>query len=198
MTALPDCRIGLLLEQRISQAFATAEERGHRAAIICLDLDRFKLVNDWYGHAVGDECLKCVGTMLTRRLRGMDTVARTGGEEFTIVLGEVESVASAGIVAKALLQVLRFSDRGRGSTRSSWGPVWESLSTPDHGTDSAELAKGADTAMYRAKRAGGNRHVLAVLGCQHSSRRERRHRDAYACDVAGRSISPTLSVAVLP
>jgi diguanylate cyclase (GGDEF)-like protein/PAS domain S-box-containing protein len=102
LTGLPN---RTLLEQRMSQAFAGARERGHRAAIICLDLDRFKQVNDWYGHAVGDECLKSVGTMLTRRLRGMDTVARTGGEEFTIVLGEVESVAAAGIVAKALLQV---------------------------------------------------------------------------------------------
>ena len=83
----------------MTEALAKARERGQRAAIICLDLDRFKQVNDWYGHAAGDVCLKQMATMLTRRLRGMDTVARTGGEEFTIVLGEVESVASAQIVA---------------------------------------------------------------------------------------------------
>ncbi len=71
----------------MTEVLCKAKERGKRAAILCLDLDRFKQVNDWYGHDTGDECLKQMGIMLTRRLRGMDIVARTGGEEFTVVLG---------------------------------------------------------------------------------------------------------------
>lgn len=160
LTGLPN---RILLEQRMSQGFAAAKERGHRAAIICLDLDRFKQINDWYGHAVGDECLKQVGTILTRRLRGMDTVARTGGEEFTIVLGEVESVAAAGIVAKALLQAFSAPLEIEGHQIAVGLSVGVAV-YPDHGTNPSKLWKSADAAMYRAKRAGGNRHVLVASG----------------------------------
>jgi diguanylate cyclase (GGDEF)-like protein/PAS domain S-box-containing protein len=155
LTGLPN---RTLFEQRMSQAFEAAQRRGYRAGIICLDLDRFKQVNDWYGHAIGDECLKEVGTMLTRRLRGMDTVARTGGEEFTIVLGEVESVAAAGIVAKALLQVFTSPIEIEGH-KIVIGASMGVAVYPDHGTDGSELWRSADAAMYRAKRSGGNRHV---------------------------------------
>jgi diguanylate cyclase (GGDEF)-like protein/PAS domain S-box-containing protein len=158
LTGLPN---RILLEQRMSQAFATAQQRGHRAAIICLDLDRFKQVNDWYGHAIGDECLKQVGRTLTRRLRGMDTVARTGGEEFTIVLGEVESVTAAGIVAKALLQAFASTIEIEGHKIILGASIGVAV-YPDHGSDGPELWRCADVAMYRAKRAGGNRHELVA------------------------------------
>jgi diguanylate cyclase (GGDEF)-like protein/PAS domain S-box-containing protein len=158
LTGLPN---RILLEQRMSQSFESARKRGHRAGLICLDLDRFKQVNDWYGHAIGDECLKQVGTMLTRRLRGMDTVARTGGEEFTIVLGEVESVAAAGIVAKALLQVFSSPVEVEGHSIVLGASMGVAV-YPDQGTDSSELWRSADAAMYRAKRAGGNRHELVA------------------------------------
>jgi diguanylate cyclase (GGDEF)-like protein/PAS domain S-box-containing protein len=158
LTGLPN---RTLLEQRMSQIFESALKQGHRAGIICLDLDRFKQVNDWYGHAIGDECLKQVGTMLTRRLRGMDVVARTGGEEFTIVLGEVESVTSAGIVAKALLQVFAHPVEIEGNSIVLGASMGVAV-YPDHGTDSADLWRRADAAMYRAKRAGGNRHAMVA------------------------------------
>ena len=160
LTGLPN---RILLEERMSQGFAAAQAGGHRAAIICLDLDRFKQVNDWYGHAIGDECLKRVGTMLTRRLRGMDTVARTGGEEFTIVLGEVESLASAGIVARALLQVFAAAMEIEGHSIVLGASMGVAV-YPDHGTEASELWRSADAAMYRAKRAGGNRHELVGSG----------------------------------
>ena len=156
LTGLPN---RTLLAQRMKHGFAAARERGHRAAIICLDLDRFKQVNDRYGHAIGDECLKRVGTMLTRRLRGMDTVARTGGVEFTIVLGEVESVAAAGIVARALLQAFSAPMEIEGH-KIVLGASMGVAVYPDHGTDGTQLWKTADAAMYRAKRAGGSRHFL--------------------------------------
>jgi diguanylate cyclase (GGDEF)-like protein/PAS domain S-box-containing protein len=158
LTGLPN---RTLLEQRIAQAFATAKERDHRSAIICLDLDRFKQVNDWYGHAIGDECLKQVGTMLVRRLRGMDTVARTGGEEFTVVLGEVESVESAGRVGNALLQVFSKPLEIEGH-KIELGASMGIAVYPDHGTDTQDLWRNADAAMYRAKRAGGLRYVLVA------------------------------------
>ena len=160
LTGLPN---RMLLEQRITQYFTAAKEHGHRAAILCLDLDRFKQINDWYGHTVGDECLRQLATMLTRRLRGMDTVARTGGEEFTILLGEVGSVASAEMVAKSLLQALSSPIEIEGSEillSASFGVAVY----PDHGIEASALLRSADAAMYRAKRAGGNRHVLAASG----------------------------------
>ncbi len=156
LTGLPN---RILLEQRMTQAFQSAKERNHKAAIICLDLDRFKQVNDWYGHAIGDECLKRVGSLLTRRLRGMDTVARTGGEEFTLVLAEVESAAAAGIVAKALLQVFSTPIEVEGQ-KVILGASMGVAVYPDHGNDLTKLWRSADAAMYRAKRAGGNRHML--------------------------------------
>ena len=158
LTGLPN---RLLLEQRIAEGLADAHSREQRAAIICVDLDHFKQVNDQYGHALGDECLRQVGVMLTRRLRGMDTVARTGGEEFTIFLGEVESVAAAGMVAKALVQVfstpLEIEDQQIVLSASMGVAVY-----PDHGGECTKLWRCADGAMYRAKRAGGNRHVMVA------------------------------------
>jgi len=93
----------------------------------------------------------------------MDTVARTGGEEFTILLGEVGSVASAEMVAKSLLQALSSPIEIEGSEillSASFGVAVY----PDHGIEASALLRSADAAMYRAKRAGGNRHVLAASG----------------------------------
>jgi diguanylate cyclase (GGDEF)-like protein/PAS domain S-box-containing protein len=158
LTGLPN---RTLLEQRMVQAFSGAKERDHRSAVICLDLDRFKQVNDWYGHGVGDECLKKVGTMLVRRMRGMDTVARTGGEEFTIVLGEVESVDAAGRVGNALMQVFSKPLEIEGHTLELGASMGIAV-YPDHGTDMHDLWRSADSAMYRAKRAGGHRYMLVA------------------------------------
>ncbi len=156
LTGLPN---RILLHQRMQEAFDRADKDGHRVGIICMDLDRFKQVNDWYGHAVGDECLREVGKMLTRRLRGMDTVARTGGEEFTLVLGEVESVASAGIVARALLQIFSSPLQIEGNSVLLGASMGVAV-YPDHSRDGARLWRSADAAMYRAKRAGGNQHMM--------------------------------------
>ena len=86
LTELPN---RLLLEDRMRQAFAHAARHGRHAALICIDLDRFKQINDTFGHAVGDLCLRQVAMQITARLRVVDTVARTGGEEFVVVLGEL-------------------------------------------------------------------------------------------------------------
>ncbi len=158
LTGLPN---RILLEQRMAQAFSSARKYKHKAAILCLDLDRFRQVNDWYGHSIGDECLKRVANLLTKRLRGMDTVARTGGEEFTIVLGEVESVAAAGVVARFLLQVFGKPLEIEGHTIEVGASVGVAV-YPDHGENAAELWRSADTAMYRAKKSGGGRYQLVA------------------------------------
>lgn len=157
LTGLPN---RVLLVERLTQVLLKAKEVGHRAAVICIDLDRFKQVNDTYGHAVGDECLKEIGATLTGRLRGMDTVARTGGEEFTAILGEVESVSSALLVGKALLQAFSKPLEIEGHRLHLGGSIGIAV-YPDHGEEGQELCRSADAAMYRAKRAGGKRCILA-------------------------------------
>ena len=157
LTGLPNRR---LLVQQMIRALTSARERGHRAAILCLTLDRFQQADDRHGQIVKDKCLKRVATMLTRRLRGMDTVARTGEEEFTIVLGEVESVGAAGIVAKALMDLFAIPMEVEECPillRASIGCAVY----PDHGERETQLWQDADAAMRRAKRDGGGRYLLA-------------------------------------
>jgi diguanylate cyclase (GGDEF)-like protein len=153
LTGLPNRR---LLMQQIIGALTSARERGDRAAILCLTLDRFQQADDEHGQIVRDKCLKRVATMLTRRLRGMDTVARTGEEEFTIVLGEVESVGAVGMVAKALMELfanpLEVEQCQMLLRVSIGGAVY-----PDHGEGETQLWQDADAAMRRAARAGGGR-----------------------------------------
>jgi diguanylate cyclase (GGDEF)-like protein/PAS domain S-box-containing protein len=157
LTGLPN---RMLLTDRMAQALSTAQRLKHKTAVVSIDLDHFKKVNDWYGHSIGDLYLKHVGGLLTSRLRGMDTVARIGGDEFAIVLGEISTIESAGLVGKMLLQALNKSTVIGGYTIQPRGSLGIAL-YPDHGSDMEEVWRCADTAMYRAKRAGGNRYIVA-------------------------------------
>jgi diguanylate cyclase (GGDEF)-like protein/PAS domain S-box-containing protein len=159
LTRLPN---RTLLSDRMAQAFSAAKRLGHKTAFICIDLDHFKEINDSSGHATGDECLKYVAGLLTGRLRGMDTVSRTGGDEFTVVLGELESVASAGRVGEMLLQAFRKPAEFGGHNVQVSSSIGIAV-YPDHGADVDEVWRCADTAMYRSKRAGGNRYNVATL-----------------------------------
>jgi diguanylate cyclase (GGDEF)-like protein/PAS domain S-box-containing protein len=156
LTGLPN---RLLLLDRMEQALASAARRGRKAAVMCLDLDRFKQINDTYGHAVGDLCLKQVAERLKSRLRAEDTVARSGGEEFTVVVGDLVSAEEATRVVEDLLSALRkplIADQYPIDLTASFGIALY----PDHGADAGELWKSADAAMYRVKRAGGNDYAL--------------------------------------
>ena len=156
LTGLPN---RLLLVDRMEQALASAARRGRKAAVICLDLDRFKQINDTYGHAVGDQCLKQVADRLKSRLRGEDTVARSGGEEFTVIVGDLVSAADATRVAEDLLSAVRkplATEEYPIDVTASFGIALY----PDHGLEPGELWRSADTAMYRVKRSGGNDYVL--------------------------------------
>ena len=157
LTGLPNRR---LLMQQMVRTLTSARERGHRAAILCLTIDRFQQA-DGHERIVRDKCIKRAATMLTRRLRGMDTVARTGEKEFTIVLGEVESVGAAGIVVKALMELFAIP------MEVEECPILLSASIgcavyPDHGEKKTQLWQRADATMRRARRDGGGRYFLTA------------------------------------
>ncbi len=156
LTGLPN---RLLLLDRMEHALASAARQSRKTAVICLDIDRFKQINDTYGHSVGDQCLKEVADRLRSRLRAADTVARSGGEEFTVVLGDLTTAYDAEKVAEDLLTALRkpmIADQYPIDIAASIGIAIY----PDHGTTASELWRSADAAMYRVKRSGGNHYVL--------------------------------------
>jgi diguanylate cyclase (GGDEF)-like protein/PAS domain S-box-containing protein len=156
LTGLPN---RLMLLDRMEQALASAARRQRKVAVICMDIDRFKQINDTYGHNIGDLCLRNVAERLKSRLRSVDTVARSGGEEFTIVAGDLASVADAERIAEDLLVTLRktlVADQYAIDLSASFGVAIY----PDHGQNSASLWRSADAAMYRVKRSGGNQYVF--------------------------------------
>ncbi|QNI33707.1 GGDEF domain-containing protein [Alloacidobacterium dinghuense] len=156
LTNLPN---RFLFEQRMRHTLENASRYAHKAAILCIDLDRFKQINDNHGHATGDACLQEIANRLTNRLRESDTVARTGGEEFTVVIGELLHGGDAEKVAADLLTEFRHPFTVDGVEMQLSASVGVAL-YPDHGTEGAQLWRAADIAMYRAKYSGGNRSLL--------------------------------------
>jgi diguanylate cyclase (GGDEF)-like protein/PAS domain S-box-containing protein len=155
LTGLPN---RALLEDRMAQTLAHASRYGHKAALLCLDLDRFKQINDTYGHAIGDVCLQEIARRLASRVRAVDTVARTGGEEFTILLQQIAESEDAERVAADVLRGLNEPYRHNGIDIDLTASLGIAI-YPDHGTDPAVLWRDADTAMYRAKKSGGNQYM---------------------------------------
>ncbi|MBW4028799.1 MAG: sensor domain-containing phosphodiesterase [Acidobacteria bacterium] len=155
LTGLPN---RLLLRDRMEQALVSAARHSQKAAVVCIDLDRFKQINDIYGHAAGDAVLQQVAVRLKARLRQMDTVARTGGEEFTVVLGGLASARDAGTVANNLIESFREPFSMDGFMLEISASLGVAI-YPDDGLDSELLWKSADAAMYRAKNSGGNQYV---------------------------------------
>jgi len=152
LTNLPN---RLLLKDRLSQAIATARRNDTRVAVMFLDLDGFKHINDSLGHAVGDKLLRSVAKRLVSSVRSSDTVGRQGGDEFVVLLAEIRDAADAGISAKKLLTATATSytiDPHDLRVTASIG-----VSTyPEDGEDAETLMKNADTAMYQAKGNGPN------------------------------------------
>ncbi|MCK9686465.1 putative bifunctional diguanylate cyclase/phosphodiesterase [Scleromatobacter humisilvae] len=152
LTGLPN---RTLLRDRVTQALATAARRGEKVALMFIDLDRFKEVNDTLGHATGDALLCHVAAQFTLMLREEDTVCRQGGDEFAIVLTDVDSAAA---VARAVERVMALSNR-RATIAGHELPLSMSVGIamfPKDGEDFDGLMQCADTAMYRAKAAGRN------------------------------------------
>ncbi|MEK6748816.1 MAG: EAL domain-containing protein [Pseudomonadota bacterium] len=155
--ALTDLPNRNLLRDRFEQAAAHAAREGGKVALMFLDLDHFKHVNDTYGHQVGDELLKTVAQRLSHCVRQTDTLSRQGGDEFLIVMPRVDDAAKAATVAKKIVaQIGRpiTIDRHTINISASIGiGVY-----PDDGDNFEDLVKSADAAMYHAKQSGRNRY----------------------------------------
>ena len=147
-----------LLEERMHNTLSHARRHGRQAALLCLDLDRFKQVNDTYGHNAGDICLKEIAQRLSGRVRGIDTVARVGGEEFSVLLHEVDTRADAQRVAIDLLAVIAEPIEAEGHSLELTSSIGIAM-YPTDGEDAETLWRNADWAMYRAKHAGGNQYL---------------------------------------
>jgi len=155
LTGLPNRR---LLIDRLGQTLAAADRTANPVALLYLDLDGFKLVNDSLGHHFGDRLLVEVAARLRSRVRQSDTLARLGGDEFTIVLAHLRHASEAAAVADALLDDLAAPFLIDDREVTIGASIGISL-YPDGATDSAELMHQADSAMYAAKRAGKNRRM---------------------------------------
>jgi diguanylate cyclase (GGDEF)-like protein/PAS domain S-box-containing protein len=151
LTSLPN---RTLLSERLSRAIVRARRQGKRIAVLFLDLDRFKDINDSLGHAAGDRILRAAASRLQSTVGAQHTVARLGGDEFTVVLEDLDTIEESEQVARKIIdafgQPLDVDDRHDVSISPSIGISLY----PDHAQIPTDLLKHADTAMYQAKAAG--------------------------------------------
>jgi diguanylate cyclase (GGDEF)-like protein len=152
LTGLPN---RMLLDDRMVQTLSRAERKKESFALMFVDLDKFKPVNDSFGHGVGDELLKAVALRLTGCIRKADTVARTGGDEFVIVLSEIREAKDAAMVCKKLLDELSRPFFVAGHELGISCSIGISV-YPIDGKTVNTLMINADAAMYHAKRGGRN------------------------------------------
>lgn len=165
--ALTDLPNRFLMMDRLGQLLARAKRSGTAFAVLFMDIDRFKDVNDSHGHEFGDLLLRAVAQRLTKSVRQSDTVARIGGDEFVIILETVHQGADADTVALKVLHAIArpFTlDRHRVKATVSIGVSFY----PENGEDADTLVRAADYAMYLAKKEGGNRHVTCLPGMPRS------------------------------
>ena len=150
LTQLPN---RLLFVDRLEQAIVRADRHRESIALMIVDIDDFKLVNDSFGHDAGDQLIKAVGDLLSKSLRRADTVARIGGDEFAIIIENVNGDDDAISIADNLTTILEHNvrlDNQETFTSASVGIAMY----PEDGSDAATLLKNADTAMFRAKENG--------------------------------------------
>ena len=157
LTSLPNRS---LLSERLSRAIVRARRENGRVAVLFIDLDRFKDINDSLGHATGDRILRAAAARVQQTVGVQHTVARLSGDEFTVVLEDIESMEDAETIAAQIIDAfmlpLSFGERLELSVSPSIGISLY----PDHAQVSTDLLKHADTAMYQAKAAG--RHTYQV------------------------------------
>lgn len=160
LTELPNRR---LLEDRLGQALSQARRNQNMVALMVVDLDRFKAINDNFGHRLGDEVLRESALRLRACVREVDTVSRMGGDEFVIVLSELHQAQDAALVAQKILDAMRNPVAIEGHALH----IACSIGIAQHhanGDDPAALVKAADFAMYRAKESGRNCYKFAEAG----------------------------------
>ena len=149
-----------LMQDRLEQSILFAKRSGRLVAVLLLDLDRFKIINDSLGHSFGDSLLQIIADRLRESVRGADTVARLGGDEFIILLAEVANEEDVGKVAKKILDNItapfEIEDREITITASLGISIY-----PQDGDDEETLIRNADIAMYRAKEEGNSFRLYA-------------------------------------
>jgi diguanylate cyclase (GGDEF)-like protein/PAS domain S-box-containing protein len=157
LTGLPNRH---LLLERLGQLITMTEREQRQVALLFLDLDRFKAVNDEFGHAAGDQLLKLVAARLQAQVRTADTVARLGGDEFVVLLDNPANVDEVARIAQRIVDAVSAPIQLAGQTLAVGASVGVALH-PAHGQTPAELMHAADRAMYAAKQGGSARTVFA-------------------------------------
>ena len=152
LTGLPNRS---LLQDRLAHSIARAERSGRKVAVLFIDLDNFKNINDTLGHDVGDELLRQVSRRLSECVRLEDTIARQGGDEFIVLLDSLDDGRGASVVAQKILNSLRQPFVLGGTEQHVSGSVGIAL-YPEDGRDAQTLMKNADTAMFHGKGLGKN------------------------------------------
>ena len=156
LTNLPN---RLLFKDRLTVALSHAHREQSRLAVLFLDLDRFKVINDSLGHNIGDQLLQAVAARVQTCVRDSDTVARLGGDEFTVLLPRLQRSDDAAPVAEKIIEAIRHPFQIEGREFFTTTSIGISL-FPEDGTDAESLIKNADTAMYQAKEVGRDNYQL--------------------------------------
>jgi len=151
LTGLPN---RALFQDRLEQAASWAERNSSRFALIFMDMDRFKAINDSYGHVVGDALLRKVALTMKRYIRKTDTLARIGGDEFNLLLPEISQVEDAALIADKIVSHFNNESLVVDGHEILIGFSAGIAVYPDHGTDLTQLVHNADTAMYHVKKRG--------------------------------------------
>ncbi len=169
LTSLPN---RVQLYDRIDQAIAIAKRHPAKLAILFLDLDRFKLINDTHGHAIGDKLLQSVADRLKSSVRNTDTVSRLGGDEFVLLLSEVNEDEALELKIEKILTVVSAPYSIAGHDLHVGATIGISI-FPQDGEDSATLIRNADTAMYFGKKSGRNtyRFYVQEMGAHDTERK---------------------------
>jgi diguanylate cyclase (GGDEF)-like protein/PAS domain S-box-containing protein len=160
LTRLPN---RALLEERLAQAIAACDDSRSHCAVMFIDLDDFKDINDRYGHGVGDTLLRLVGSRFDRHVRSTDLVARPSGDEFVIVMEDIPSAEAALDAARKVLAGLNEPFAVDGQSIQIDASIGVAM-TPDFGPDPIAILAAADRAMYVVKRDGGRGVKLAIAG----------------------------------
>ncbi len=156
LTTLPN---RLLFKDRVTVAISHAQRHDGRVAVLFLDLDRFKVINDSLGHNIGDQLLQAVAARVQSCVRDSDTVARLGGDEFTLLLPELTHAEDAALVAQKILEAVRYPFHIEGREFYITTSIGISI-FPEDGVDAETLIKSSDTAMYQAKEQGRDNYQL--------------------------------------
>jgi diguanylate cyclase (GGDEF)-like protein/PAS domain S-box-containing protein len=152
LTGLPN---RLLLTDRLTQAIASARRQRNKVALLCMDVDYFKNINDSLGQAIGDQLLKLIAARLVKSVRGVDTVCRQGGDEFLVLLAEIDNAQDAILIAEKILEAVSLPYAVDANIIYATLSIGISI-YPDDGDKIAGIMQGADSAMYHAKAIGRN------------------------------------------